>query len=426
MFAEQKMDRYFYAMMNLAVVAAVGGAVILLANNLEQISPQGFIDLFAGLTLLCTLVGFWQQWRGAEAASQSWIFWGGIAYGVTVFAGGHFWAITTFIPNLLLLWLAGLALLAFFNGNPWQMGLVAVLNLVWLGMTFLYGYSYWPALVLLLVLVAFVWQRRRSGAVFFLTLVNALALVNCYLYALLEPGHFPLTFSVMHALVTFALLGAVSGVAGVRRRPVGVTIVLVDEANALWPYYARILGWTTTLIGLATLMAFNFRVSWDALSAAYDSRLFGVVIGFTLLMVAAVLVFSRPTTAGTRPRFVLWAGGFLLLVTGMNSGMMAFAAQHYLPLSAVVLAIGLAMGFLRQGARQRSWLYLSMGLLLLLTATISLMTEWMNNYQMSALVLAGVAMLILLTALQLQRHRAESRPQPARSLSTQLAGEAAL
>ena len=123
------------------------------------------------------------------------------------------------------------------------MALVALLNLLWLYMTFLYGMAYWPGLIIIGCLYWFAWQRRTSITLFLLAVINTLVLLNLYGYDLVHPNHFPLSFSSIHILVTFAGFGMLSGLAGITWRTI--------PPWSPWLRYSQALIWLTTVASIS-------------------------------------------------------------------------------------------------------------------------------------------------------------------------------
>ncbi|MEZ4730538.1 MAG: hypothetical protein R3E79_25720 [Caldilineaceae bacterium] len=415
----------YYALLNLAIVAAVGGAVILIANHLDQIPALLFIGGFAGVALLL-MMGLWfSQRTGADEAVGIWSFWAGIAYGLALFAGAHWFDLSTFIPDLLLFWIVGLALLGYWIAGVGQMALVALLTGVWFGLVFLYGYSYLPGVVLLLALYGFVARRRYAAVLFLLTVLLTLLVVNLYFYDLLHPAHFPLTLSITQGLVTLALLGGLHGVVAL--------LAARDGEGSPWPAYGDALHNLLQGIGVALLVPLIFGASWATLRAAFDGSLLGLVLGFGLFLITAIVVFGRQTTLALRATFGGWALGYLLLTIGIDDhmlDMMHFTHQAYLPLIGVGMALLAAGGYLVAGIQQRCLVRLATGLALLLTAAVALTTEWLVDYPAQAMIWFGVALLILIVAQNLRRQMTPidaplADPQVIRQ-AAQLAKEVAL
>ncbi|MEZ4617021.1 MAG: hypothetical protein R2867_16155 [Caldilineaceae bacterium] len=285
-------------MVNVTVLMAVAGIVILIANNLATIPAQLYITVFATLALVLTLAGLLTGRRGHANSTAILGGYAGIVLGLAIFAGSHFYGFATFIPDQLLLWMAGLTLLAFLFASTWQMGLVGLLNLVWLYTAFLYGTSYWPGVILNACLYWFAWQRRTTVALFLLAVANSVVLINLYGYDLVHPNHFPLTFATVHLVVTFACFGMLSGLAGITWRNI--------PPWSPWLRYSQALIWLTTVAGIGLLLFLITPNSWMIINQSYDGGLFAIVLGMALYMISAVFVFSRPTMPGTRTRFGLW------------------------------------------------------------------------------------------------------------------------
>lgn len=420
-----KPNTLYYAILHLAIGTAVVGAVILLANNLAQIPALLFIGGFATVALLLVMgLGFTRR-AGADEAAALCSFWAGIAYGLALFAGAHWFDLTAFIPDLLLLWIAGVALLGFWSASVGQMILVALLTGVWFGLVFLYGYAYLPGVVLLLALYGFVARRRYSTPLFLLTVLLTVLVVNLYFYDLNHPGHFPLQFSISQALITLALLTSLHAVVA--------WLAARDEETSPWPAYGDALHMLLQGVGVALLFPLLFGAAWSQLRAAFDGDLLGLVLGFALLMVAAIVIFSRPTSLALRATFGGWALGYLLIAIAIDDhmlDMMHFTHQAYLPLIGVGMALLAAGGYLVAGIQQLCLVRLTTGLALLLAAAAALTSEWLTGYAAQAMLWFGVALILFIVAQNLRRQMTPvdaplAEPQGARTV-TQLAKEAAL
>lgn len=393
-----KPNTLYYALLNLAIFTAVVGVVILIANNLAQIGALTYIGGFALVTLLLVMGVWFSRRRAADEAAHLWSFWAGIAYGLTIFAGAHWFNLTSFIPDLLLFWVVGVALLAFWSGSVAQMGLVALLTGGWFALVFLYGYSYLPGVVMLLALYGFVARRRYSVPLFLLTVLLTVGVVNLYFYELNQPGHFPLHFSIAQLLITLALLGGLHGVVG--------WLTARDAETSPWPAYGDALHQLLQGVGVTLLLTLVFGSAWSSLRAAFDGNLLGLVLGFALLMVATIVIFSRPTSLALRTTFGGWALGYLLISLAIDDhmlDMMHFTHQAYLPLIGVGMALLAAGGYLVAGIQQRALVRLTTGLVLLLAAATALTSEWLTSYPAQALLWFGVALLILIVAQNLRR-----------------------
>ncbi|MEZ4683442.1 MAG: hypothetical protein R2932_55465 [Caldilineaceae bacterium] len=386
-------------MVNVTVLMAVAGIVILIANNLATIPAQLYITVFATLALVLTLAGLLTGRRGHANSTAILGGYAGIVLGLAIFAGSHFYGFATFIPDQLLLWMAGLTLLAFLFASTWQMGLVGLLNLVWLYTAFLYGTSYWPGVILNACLYWFAWQRRTTVALFLLAVANSVVLINLYGYDLVHPNHFPLTFATVHLVVTFACFGMLSGLAGITWRNI--------PPWSPWLRYSQALIWLTTVAGIGLLLFLITPNSWMIINQSYDGGLFAIVLGMALYMISAVFVFSRPTMPGTRTRFGLWTIGFLLLISGLNKMVMPFAFQEYMTLILALLGIGVGLGVLWGAGKTRSLPRLLLGLVTVVTSTTMLMMEWSTGYRTDALIFLTLALIKTMMLLWMQR-----RPRP--------------
>lgn len=395
----QRENLVYNLLVNVTVLMAVAGIVVLIANNLTNIPAEIYIGFFATLTLLLTIAGIISQRRGQQNAVQILSFYAGIVLGLVVFAGGHFYGLATFIPDLLLIWMVGLTLLAFLFACTWQMGLVAILNLAWLYMTFLYGMDYWPGLFIIGCIYWFAWQRQTSIPLFLLAVINSLVILNFYGYDLVHPNHFPLTFSSIHILVTFAFFGMMSGLAGITWRNI--------PPWSPWLRYSEALIWMTSVIGLGVLLYLITPNSWVFVNSGFDGRLLGIVLGMALYMFTAIFVFSRPTMAGTRTRFLLWSVGFLLLVSGLNDLMMPFAYQQYLTLILGLLAMGIGLALLWSAVVHRCLFRLTLGLATLGISTAMVLMSWVTGYMTQSILFFALAAVMLVTIWRLRR-----KPRP--------------
>lgn len=383
-------------MVNVTVLMAVAGIVLLIANNLATIPGDIYIGFFGILAFVLTVAGLISQRGDHTNTVQILGFYAGIVLGLAIFAGGHFYGIVTFLPDLLLIWMATLVLLAFLFGSTWQMGLVGILNLTWLAVAFLYNSAYWPGLILIGCLYWFAWQRRTSVMLFLLAVANTIFIINLYGYNLVHPDHYPLTFATVHLLVTFAFFGMLSGLAGITWRHI--------PPWSPWLRYSQALIWLTTVAGIGVLLFLITPNSWMIINQSYDGGLFAIVLGMALYMVTAVFVFSRPTMPGTRTRFGLWTLGFLLLVSGLNKMVMPFAFQQYMTLILALLGIGVGLAVLWGAGKARSLSQLTLGLFTVVTATTFMMMEWSTGYRFDAMIFLTLAM-IKMTMLMLMQRR---------------------
>ncbi|HRW10789.1 MAG TPA: hypothetical protein P5121_37060 [Caldilineaceae bacterium] len=395
----QRENLVYNLLVNLTVLTAVAGIVVLLANNLTAIPAELYLGVFGALALILTIAGLLSRRRDKKNATQILSFYAGIVLGLVIFAGGHFYGFATFIPDLLLLWMVGLTLLAFLFASVGQMALVALLNLVWLYMTFLYGMSYWPGLILIICLYWFAWQRHTSIPLFLLAAINSLVILNLYGYDLVHPTHFPLAFSSIHILVTFAFFGMMSGLAGITWRNI--------PPWSPWLRYSRALIWMTTVVGLGVLLYLITPGSWVFINNGFDGRLIGIVAGMGIYMCTAVFVFSRPTMPGTRSRFLLWTVGFMLLVSGLNDLMMPFAYQQYLTLILGLLAMGVGLALLWGAVVHRCLWRLGLGLTTLAVSTAMVMMSWVEDYMTQSMIFFALALVMAVTIWRLRR-----KPKP--------------
>jgi hypothetical protein len=389
----------YLALFNAALVIALSGAVILIANNLEHIPGTVFIGVFSALALGLGAMGI-RKLRSDATVARLWCFWSGIAYGIAVFSGAHLFGLVDFIPDLLLLWTIGLLLLAYLCASALQMGIVTALSMVWLFLTFLYGQPYLPGAIILAVTYWFVLRRRQSTALFVLAVLGTLLLANLYFYDLIQPAHYPLTFSISHLVLTLALFGALSGVSALAAHHAA--------HEPRWRGYARALGAVTSVVGVAALLGLSSRGGWERLAASFDGSTTGFTIGGALLLAVAIPVFTLPVATGTRLAFFGWAGGWLLLAGGLADR--PAGLRTVLPLIAVLLAFGVAGGLLVAGMRRSRLVRLSSGLAVLALAALALAMEWSTQYLSSALIAFGAAGVVFVVA-----HRYRRSAEPARA-----------
>jgi len=393
----QRENFVYTLMVNVTVLMAVAGLVLLIANNLTSIPANIYIGVFATLAVVLIGAGIVSQRRGQIHAVQALSFYAGIVVGLVIFAGGYYTGIATFVPDLLLIWMAALILLALLFTATWQMGLVALLNLAWLAMAFLYGLAYWPGLIIIGCLYWFAWQQRTSTTLFLLAVLNSMVIINFYGYDLIHPAHYPLTYATVHLLVTFAFFGMLSGLAGITWRNI--------PPWSPWLRYSKALIWLSTVMGIGLLLYLITPGSWTVINQNYDGGLFAIVLGMMLYMVTAVFVFSRPTMPGTRSRFLLWTIGFMLLVSGLNKMVMPFAFQQYMTLVLGLLAMGIGLGLIWSALQLRSRLRLLLGLFTLATATTLVMNDWVHDYVTASTIFLLLAFIMMLFTLRL-RHKA--------------------
>lgn len=391
----QRDNFVYHLMVNITVLTAVTGIVTLIANNLTIIPANVYIGVFATLAIVLTMAGIVSQRRGSTNAAQTLNIYAGLVLGLVIFAGGHFYGLVTFIPDLLLIWMVTLTMLAFLFTATWQMGFVALLNLLWLAMAFLYGTAYWPGLIIIGCLYWFAWQQRTSITIFLLAVLNSMVIINFYGYDLIHPNHYPLTYATVHLLVTFAFFGMLSGLAGITWRNI--------PPWSPWIRYSKALIWLSTVMGIGLLLYLITPGSWMVINQNYDGGLFAIVLGMMLYMIAAVLVFNRPTMPGTRSRFLFWTVGFMLLVSGLNKMVMPFAFQAYMTLILSLLAMGIGLGLLWSAVQLRSLPRLLLGLSTLASATTLMMLDWVHDYLTAASIFLALALIMLILTLRVRR-----------------------
>ncbi|HEX9372057.1 MAG TPA: hypothetical protein VF897_13670, partial [Roseiflexaceae bacterium] len=268
------------------------------------------------------------------------------------------------------------------------MVIVTALSMVWLWLTFLYGQSYLPGAIILTATYWFVLRRRQSSALFVLAVLGTLLLVNLYFYDLIQPAHYPLTFSIAHLVLTLALFAALSGVSSLAAHHAARESRRRDYAHAL--------GTVTSVVGVAALLGLSSRDGWEGLAAAYDGSTIGFMIGGALLLAVAIPVFTRPVAGSARTVFLGWACGWLLLVGGLAD--QPSGLRTVLPLIAVLFAFGVAGGLLVAGVRRLRLVRLSAGLAVLALAALVLAMEWSTHYLSIALVAFGAASVVFVVA----------------------------
>lgn len=385
---DSKTPRAIYlALFNTAIVIALLGAVILIANNLEYIPGLLFIGIFSVLALGLGAASI-SSIRHDATVAQIWSFWSGIAYGIAVFSGAHFFGLVDFIPDLLLIWVIGLLLLAYLCNSALQMGIVTALSMVWLFLAFLYGQSYVPGVIILALVYWFVLQRRQSSALFVLAVLGTLLVANLYFYDLLQPAHYPLAFSIAHLVLTLALFGVLNGISSL--------VVQGAARDSRWRGYAHAMSIITSVVGIAALLALSSRGSWQGIAAAFDGNTLGFMIGGALLLAVAIPVFIRPVAAGARATFLGWIGGWLLLAGGLANWPVGL--RMIVPLMAVLFSFGVAGGLLLAGVRQQRLVRLSAGVAVLVLAALALAMEWSAQYLSSALIAFGAASIVFVVA----------------------------
>lgn len=370
----------YYLFVNMVVVIALSGAVILIANNLTQIPALVFIGGFSVLAAGLGYTGYLRHKEKRMVEARIWYFWSGIAYGLAVFSGAHLLGLTNFIPDLLLLWLVGLTLLAVWGSHTFQLGLAVALNGVWLYLVFLYDQSYLPGLVMLAVTGWFLFRRRPSGWLFNLALLTLIFLCNLYFYELLHPAHYPLNFSVSHLVFTIGLLGCLTGLAA------------LTFAAAQWPAYARLLRRFTTVVGVAILIVLSIPAVSTGLAVAFDGSLTGVIVGGALLLAAAIPLFTRPVATAHRLIFVIWSLAFVLFVAGLFAG--AAGMLPFLPLVAALFTSGVAGYWLVMGVRRLSLWQIFAGLALLGLICLIILMAWSPSYLINAFILFILAAVV--------------------------------
>src|SRR6187397_1499958 len=89
----------YFALFNAAIVIALSGAIILIANNLGYIPGIIFVVVFSALALGLGAAGIRGVHHDATVA-RVWCFWSGIAYGIAAFSGAHLFGLADFIPDL--------------------------------------------------------------------------------------------------------------------------------------------------------------------------------------------------------------------------------------------------------------------------------------------------------------------------------------
>jgi hypothetical protein len=388
------------ALFNAAVVIALLGAVILIANNLEHIPGTVFVGVFSALALWLGVTGI-REVRHDAAVAQIWCFWSGIAYGIAVFSGAHLFGLVEFIPDLLLLWTIGLLLLAYLCVSVLQMAAVTALSMAWLFLAFLYSQPYLPGAIILGVTYWFALRRRQSSGLFVLAVLGTLLLANLYFYDLSRPAHYPLVFSIAQLVLTLALFAALSGASSL--------VVQRAAPQSRWLGYAHAVGSVANVVGVAVLLGLSSRSAWADLTATFDGDMRGFPIGFliglAILLVVAIPVFTRPIALGARTTFLVWVSGWLLLAAGLADQPSGLRAA--VPLIAALLAFGVAGGLLVGGLRRPRLAQLVAGVVVLALVALALATEWSTYYLSSALIAFGAASVVFVVA---DRYRRGAKP----------------
>ena len=395
-------NRLHLAFINIAAVTALIGIVALVSQYLDQIPGMAWVLFFSIITLVFVGIGYSylskdNQFSEKQTVGRIWFFWAGLAYGIAVVSGGHFFELLDFIPDLVLAWLVGLLLLGIWSGNRWQMSLAAVLNIVWMSLVFLYDQSYIPGALIVAVIYWFVFYRRQATAAFTLNVVATIALANLYFYDYVNDFHYPLTYSFYHLIFTVALLASVAGLSGLKIR------------GPLWKEYSGSLHLVSAFAGAAIALALVVRENWSTLIYAYDGNLRGPFLSFVILQIAIIAVLSMKTRIGRRASFYGWCAGFLMLAAGMLG--LPDAMTTFLPLAASGFGLLLAISWLYRGVHQLSLMWVISGLALTTATLVVTMLEWTDHFAYSVFIPIGIGALIYFVGMS-YRYRLNQLDEP--------------
>ena len=331
----------FFGLLNLLVTLFLLGAVMVISSYLTQIPVAVFIALFGLLTALMAVLTQRAVQQQRMPWARTWGFWGCVFFGIAAIAAAHRLGLLAFIPDLLLVWLLGFALVALWLQHPLLFLLSQVLLTLWLVCTYLYGQSYLPGLAVFLLLGWYLRQPRAAAALL-LQALNGLLLAALYGYAVLRPQHYPLEFPpalVLPLLACLALLWAV-----------GQAARLAQPARQDGVWVGQVAGG----LGLALLVVLALAPFWQRLRSLWAGPLAPWALALALLVWLLGAALLRHCKAGRSVwlRYLVWVGAALLL---QLAGLLpeSLLARHLSSLSAL-LALALALRRLRAGTLQGS------------------------------------------------------------------------
>lgn len=389
-------------LVNLGAVLIVAGLASVVSALLFTIPPGLFVAAFVAVCCYLLLAGTRAAAQGSWAAG-SLFAWAALAFALVVFAGAQLAGLTGFVPDLVLVWLAGV--LAFALAVPGSRLLtVSCLGvIVWVALAYLFGRPYLAAVA---ALVALSWAalRRPVSRPFGAALTLATVTVaTAYFHDVVRPGHYPLAPGAGELLFAVAAVGAVGALWA-------VAVALRSSPDDALISASR---GTVRACGYAVLIVVAVRPLWETIRDRFQHTGAPLTAGIALLAFTAILLWSTPTSPGDRlvfagsvVRFFALAGALYDVPRGL--GMIA-------PLLAVA-ALGLvAFRVAARGATRGDPVHVLTGVLLLVAVATATLVFWHGGVPVAAPVLVVAGLLTVKVARVWNAGavvEAESDPEP--------------
>ncbi|MBO2453367.1 hypothetical protein J4573_40180 [Actinomadura barringtoniae] len=385
--AGERRSLLYGTLVNLGAVLIVAGLASVVSALLFTIPPGLFVAAFVAVCCYLLLAGTRAAAQGSWAAG-SLFAWAALAFALVVFAGAQLAGLTGFVPDLVLVWLAGV--LAFALAVPGSRLLtVSCLGVIaWTALAYLFGRPYVAAVA---ALVALFWAALRRpvsrpfvGALTLATVTVATA----YVHDIVRPGHYPLAPGAGELLFALAAVGAAGALWA-------VAVALKGTAGAGDAVISASRG-TVRACGHAVLGLVAVRPLWEAVQDRFQHTGAPLTAGIALLAFTAILMWSTPTSPGDRlvffgsvVRFFALAGALYDVPPGLG---------NVAPLLAVA-ALGLvAYRVAARGATRGDPVRVLTGVLLMVIVAGAALVFWRGGAPAAAPVLVAAGLLTVKVA----------------------------
>jgi len=298
----------YFVLVNTLLALFLVGAVIVISNNLTRIPVAAFIVLFSVLTALMLVATLQALQQRRTGWARTWAYWGCVFFGIATISAAHRLGWLAFIPDLILLWLIVFAASAVALHHCANLLVAELLLTLWLVCSFLYGQTYLPGLAICLLLA---WQLIRrpaanplQGPLMLWGSANALLLAAFYVYAAVQPQHYPLQWLPalqLPCLALLALLWSASQLLLARQPPRHDLQRLVQVVQGS---------------GMVLLVLLSVPAVWDALRVASSgSAASPVALGIAGLLGLLCIALLQRAAAQRRQWQILalWFAGAALL-----------------------------------------------------------------------------------------------------------------
>ena len=388
---------HYLGLMNLAISFLLGGAVIVISQNLAHIPVSVFIIFFASLASAMLFMARKMRHKQQLGWSRTFAFWCGIFFGIALISAAHRLELLSFIPDLMLIWMIGLLLLGLWSMHAWMLMFTAVLNLTWCAMTFLYAQSYIPGVIIAGIIFCFIFSReglqKKTLGLFFLVILNFVLLCNLYLYDIIHISHYPLQFSLAQLPFNVALMAFLWALASTLKRPAA------SPSYYAYISYMASLRIYTMVLGISFLIAMSIEPVWQALlnwSLQDDSSTAANIIGLVFWLLGALWIFRKKNDSANKLGYVLWGISYALFAASLTYPLIAEQASN----SARLYVFTLALYWLYQGIYRPCLNRLLTGLGLFICAALTSLQAWSpsdKHYLIQVIVFWIIASVIGLT-----------------------------